>query len=468
MSSHRASKIFCLLLAWTLAATAHAETFSFVVSPSATGALNCKASGKALTDPAGLLRVDVKLLNLSQADDTNSSFTLQHSKKKPDGSLEKDDHKLSLVDPSTELWRTEVKDLGDKEDTNALSGSVLGKAVDCGSFKLGTITSSTPAPSAQEDLEALKWLLSEAGQTALANLRKVLPRKVEILPHLPSGAIATPYPESVAENTKLQVVVVTSNSNPKISIVDVKTCADTVHFRIDTASLTVLQKAIKGQAGGEEPFVLLPVGKPFRCGQGTAVYNVHPVGETGTDTSLRMRPVYHLAAAFAYGFDFGRQTTFTIEDQKIVRNVDDYGTTGKAGFVWFPTGVDYEHLSTVNRWLNPTLVFNLKSPTEDFVLGNSFTVTGGLSLLVGASIHKVTLLKDGFKPGDPFTGKGDLPTRKKWDKDGIGWFVGVSLDSNVFTAVKDIFKSGSQSAGSQSTAGSQTTGGGQSTGGGQP
>lgn len=297
-------------------------------------------------------------------------------------------------------------------------------------------------PTEQErfDGDALVWWAANA-KTKLADLRRNmgLQDRTVLLPHLPSGAAAPRTFESAPETALLQVVVIvpTGAGVARSYDVEVKSCPDRDPFRIqgDIATVSGLQA---------NEFALILAGVPFQCGQGTATYSVRPVarGAQAKDGTLRLRPVYRLATTFAYGFDFARTDSFSVENQKVVRTVDEIGPGLRAGFTWFPWGVDFEDMRWYNYFLNPVAVFDPKAPSENFILGTTITPFGGISLLVGASVHKVTRLR-GINVGDDFTGDGDIPTIEDWSEDGIGWYVGLALDEHLFGKLKNVFKTGS-------------------------
>jgi hypothetical protein len=153
-------------------------------------------------------------------------------------------------------------------------------------------------------------------------------------------------------------------------------------------------------------------------------------------TSWRIRPIYHLAATFAPGFDLSKPKTYAVLDKKIIENQDTVGLLVDIGFTWFPWGVDYENMRWWNQCVNPFLLFKASAITEGFKIGTAITPTGGISLGIGAAINKSTIL-NGASLGDTLD-KGDPPTRKVWNRDGVGWYFGVLIDDNIFKAVKGL------------------------------
>jgi hypothetical protein len=317
------------------------------------------------------------------------------------------------------------------------------KPLPCGAFE----TAAAPAAGPASDLEAQRFLTSITGQAELAEVRRAATKSI-LLTHLPSGRVAFPYPASVSESDTLQAVLVADLSVPTGAILNVDSCPDRDPFRIlgDFSALAAKKQALETTGAPPPRFAVVPIGAAFQCGAGKIVYTAAQAtpaigsGQAGPPpaTTMRVRPIYHLAATFIYAFDFQNQSTFSVKSQKVAGQIDRVGPTLDVGFTWFPGGVDYEQMKGHNHWLNPFLVFDVKAPQENFASGLGFTVSGGLSVAVGASFHKSTIL-DGKVVGDAFTGDGTVPTRKVWDSKSIGFFVGVALDSAVFGKVKGLW-----------------------------
>jgi hypothetical protein len=294
-------------------------------------------------------------------------------------------------------------------------------------------------PSTANDTEALKFWNSDAGRQAYANVKKGdFPKGTTFLVHLPSGAAASPFPESVSEDTYLQVLVIEPSDSAPYTL-QLTTCPKRGDFRV-LGDLNQFQSAFGGKKEGLT-FDLLPSGRPFRCGPDEVVYHPQPAGNAtaAADTHLRVRPIYQVATTFMYVFDFAKQTTFSVESSKVAKAEDKVGPGLMVGFTWFPFGLDLEDVRPYNHWFNLFGVVDPKNPTESFAVGDSLTWRGGLSLALGASFHKQTVL-NGVAVGDNITPPGDVPTRKQWTRRSIGFFVGVALDSNAYKTLTDFLK----------------------------
>lgn len=337
---------------------------------------------------------------------------------------------------------------------------VKGKAAAADVTCTGDFTpNSSPAPTPQEpstkpvplptdkDTEALIYLQSVEGSAELKRVKKLFPAKTVFLLHLPSGVAGAPFPQSESEDSFLQVLVVipvtTQKAWPTLGLTLV-TCPDRTTFRIfgstDVFNGAQAQKQALDLSQQSAPqWAILPAGSRFRCGSGELVYHLQPPPDftAPADTHLKLRPVYTLATTFVYGYDYGTETTFEVRSGKVAGFRDRAGSGLWIGFTWFPGGLDLEKLHGINYYFNPFLVFDPKTPAENFKVGTMFTWRGGVSLAVGASFRKITILKD-LNEGDAFTGNGDIPTRKKWARH-PSLFVGLALDSNAYETVKGFF-----------------------------
>ncbi len=341
------------------------------------------------------------------------------------------------VDKST--WTTALS-LADTDTTQDFSLSVTVGGTALAALAFRTSTGSAPSGGlTQLDIAAASWWqASRAQQIALVSRAGVEPG-ARILVHLPSGDPAESFPASVPEPGAFQVYYIMPLAPSRSAEVSVESCPTVTPFRTQgTFDFGAFQSK-------ENQFVLVPVGQAFTCGAGSMVYQFKttqrdkPDDATQRSVTIRIRPVYHLLATIGYGFDSTRAPSFSIENGKIAGHKDAIGTGLRAGFIWAPFGVDYEHVRWWQTFANLCFLVDPKTPTEDFSVGLAFTRTGGISLAIGVSFHRVTAL-NGVKEGDPFTGPGDIPTQKRWSNaGGQGVFIGFAMDKTVFTAAKSLF-----------------------------
>lgn len=314
-----------------------------------------------------------------------------------------------------------------------LKGRVDGNDLTCINDEALVLTGQA---NADLDDAAAVWLASESGRSAKEDLSAQTPGHPGLLVHLPSGRLAGSNPSSLREDRTYQVVVIADMKRPRWSAdLNVTACPQREGVRV----YGTLPDVKELQAAGHD-FKLLPVDRMLACGAGTMEYTlrVKQADTTGDaiQTSWRVRPVYHLAAILGLGFDSNKERTYSVKDQKVAVSEKTRGTTSKLGFTWFPGGVDFEEMRWYNYVVNPFLVFDLDTPKKALVVGNAFTLMPGLSFMVGGSFRQ-TSVPDGFRAGDAFTGE-TLPMKDDWTKDGRAWYVGIGLDSRLYTTLKGL------------------------------
>jgi hypothetical protein len=154
-----------------------------------------------------------------------------------------------------------------------------------------------------------------------------------------------------------------------------------------------------------------------------------------------MRPVYSFALVTAVGFDTTISHDFeAVPGSEGMTNViapkhDRAGPTVLVGGQWMIGGVDYTDMRWYNYFANPFGAFDASSPLAGFVVGDTVTITGGISLAIGLAAHRGTRLR-GAQLGDSLGDKGDVPKEDTWRQQRLGFYVGVTLDSKVFEALK--------------------------------
>jgi hypothetical protein len=291
----------------------------------------------------------------------------------------------------------------------------------------------------QIDLAAMaSW--RKDGVTMLDDLRKDglskgLPPNTQFLVHLPSGAPAFPFPNSVREGTPVQVVVLAPQSQTAPISITVTACADVQTFRLEPTANT-------GRQAASEKFNAIPIGAWFKCGAGTASYSLAfgtGDGAKTAITTIRMRSVYSFAVTFLVGYDTAPTASFATSGQggteHVIENASNVGLAGYVGGAWMVGGVDYEDMRWYNYFANPFIAVNPASPTKDAVAGLAFTPAGGVSVALGVSFHERTAL-NGYSVGEAFTGDGTVPTQSTWSGFTPGFFIGAAVDSNVYNAAK--------------------------------
>ena len=344
----------------------------------------------------------------------------------------------------------------DADSAVTVEGTIDGVAVKCeATIRFAAAATSqaanTTLPAASRftklDAKAYDWLQKDGAQAArllIDNIEReqgITEDRLVLLKHLPSGAVAPPFPYSVSEHQVLQIAIVVDMHDLASAEVQFSSCEKPLLERLkgDFGAF-----AARAEGTEEEPdFRLMPLGSLFQCGPERLAYSVTVTTEGAKEKSnpapaiVQVRPVYHLGATAVMGFDWTQKSTYAVKSEVITKTQDRFGNSLFVGGTWYPFGVDYGRMRWWNYIVNPIAAVSLDNPKENFFVGNAFTVTGGISVAVGMAFHHLDAL-DGVKEGDKFTGDGNVPTIKQWSKAGRGFFLGVAVDNNIFKALKSI------------------------------
>jgi hypothetical protein len=310
----------------------------------------------------------------------------------------------------------------------------------------GTETTRQPADLSL-DREAAVWFASADGAKAANDLRQRIKvelgvKEVALLPHLPSGALAGPYPASVPETTDLLTVLIVDRDEAKLRVLRLTdiVCPEREGFRILGDLKGVPGEALAG-IESQRSFALVPTGQLLECGAGQVKYTaqMHIDGAAAGDpvpAQVRLRAIYQLAATAAVGFDAARPpTAYPVIDGKVTETRTRVGSELYVGFIWYPTGIDYERVTNANR-IAPFMLFDPEALKDHFIVGAAITAKGRISLPIGLSVHSFDV-PDVTSVGASFSGEGVVQTRKEWGKKGLGLFVGVSFNVAEFLRVKN-------------------------------
>jgi hypothetical protein len=309
-----------------------------------------------------------------------------------------------------------------------VSGTLLVRDPKNAAIKCPEVPSVAAADRKPLDVETAAWW--EQNRAAeLEKLRAGHPSGTQLLVHYENGEPASPFPSSLTERKPIQIAVIVRPGKTPALTLSITACEKVVPFRIREPP-----PAGKPQGKGipAPPAAVVSYGPELRCGAGTFSYSLGVEGAAMAH-SLRVRPVSHLSFTTAYGFDFTRVPSFAVEGGKVARTSDRAGLGLRLGLTWFPFGIDYEDMHCWN-YVNPVFAFDPTAPTENFLVGGALTPTGGFALLVGANFRRRSVLR-GTAVGADVAGT-EVPTTKEWNGNGIGVYVGLSVDDDVFEAIK--------------------------------
>lgn len=399
------------------------------------------AAGDASKEP-GALRVNVRAPDSAKTPSFSVSYVSRDTKAAT--RLPLDQVKGGVSSPT---WTAAIQltDIADGSDVS-VTGLIDGMAPDAPwQFKSPSQAGAakTSIDASQLDLEAAAWWKDpkrSAGERESLARAGMLGAALTSVVHLPTGVPVEAVASDEREPATFGILWIVSKdeADARTAELVVDSCPSVVPFRT--------QGDVKDFVGAlqskEKQFMVLALGPRLKCGAGTFSYHLTTQKrgdpkepKAVTTVSVRVRPVYHLLISAMYGFDGAKEPSYSVSDGKIQKQEDSFGPGFKLGFTWAPLGVDYESMSWWNYFSNLYLAFNPKNPSEDFTAGLAVTPTGGLSLVLGASFHRITTLK-GVSVGDPFTGPGEVPTQKEWKKEGVGFFIGIGMDKNVLTLFK--------------------------------
>jgi hypothetical protein len=438
-----------------LASAVHADTFQFKVTKQ-DGKWACMAAPVQPTTTT--VAVNVLVDNPPAIEAVAIKATITPAQ----GAAVTGDLTKSAAPTSQNLWTFSPTPAVAKASKVSLSGTVEKQAISCEKQAEAESTPTTPVSRTVVtafDLAAASWLDTAQGQAKLAAARALVerdnahvhPSNIRLLPHLPSGAKAPPYPTSISERHVSQVVLLVPIGDTSSVAFTLTRCETVPNYRV-AGDFAAFQAAAP-----ELDFNVVRIGNALSCGADKLEYSL-AVTKDGAQpslpvpTTLPVRPVYHLAATAVFGFDTTNQSTFEVRDGKIAESIDRVGPGLLVGGTYFIGGVDYADMRPYHHFANPFVAVSLASPKDRFVVGTTITYRGGISAAVGLAMNHVPALKPGFAVGDAFAGSGDVPQKKKWVP---GFYIGIAVDDKLYASFKKLDKGGS-GGGAKPAAGAAT------------
>ena len=300
------------------------------------------------------------------------------------------------------------------------------------------------------DEDAARWWASEDGLSARDRFRRAarqhgLPKDTVLMVHLPSGRLVTPSPSSLRDRSVVQVAVISWRASG-FDMVS-KECAAPVAMRMlgEPPPAAPAKQRAPGAIGETPPPELVGAGAYVQCGAGNLTYDLTYGTGAATKalstTKLTIRPTYTLAVVTAVGLD-----TTIIHDYAAVRAQElgtgnvignkhtKVGPSVLVGGQWMLGNVDYTDMRWYNYVLNPFAAVDASAPLSGFVVGDTLTLTGGISLALGLAVHPGVRLKSA-RLYDPLADAADPSKESSWNAYHLGFFIGLALDSKVFKAL---------------------------------
>jgi hypothetical protein len=266
--------------------------------------------------------------------------------------------------------------------------------------------------------------------------------------HLPDGSPAFPLPSNVSEEDELEVWIVQLVGLQ--STAEITECKDVPTVRIigsfaGASEIIGGTKKVKSSELVEPPLELRRISAPIKCGESVA-YKVTGNGAT-RDVSFKIAPVYRFSWGVAYGFDFGRPTKLTLVERPMTSGsgterviVED---RQRSGFRPMATLTVNACRANPKDWdacdaFGLTGLIDITKPLDGAGLGVKIQPWPGLGFIVGMTVFRADQIAPGhaMKPGDVFTGSGDLPLEPGFNERSFGLFLGVGGDTDT---VKSLF-----------------------------
>ncbi|MEZ4363182.1 MAG: hypothetical protein R3B48_23610 [Kofleriaceae bacterium] len=262
--------------------------------------------------------------------------------------------------------------------------------------------------------------------------------------HLPSGAPAFPLPRHVNEKDDVELWMVVP-LGAKVSV-DVTSCDKVPATRV-SGTYKAAKEAVGRLESAEVSFGLEGYAKRQRCA-GTLTYKIdmsYNGASASTSTSLAFDPVYRFEWGLGYVFDFARPRQLSLGDrptedgagsEKFVVESKDYaGTKPILALSVNVCGTNPDDLTWCDRLFNPTLFVDPSRLKDGFGAGLMLRPFHGLGVLAGVTVFKSTEFADGAmaEVGDAWKIAGDLPTKETFNSDGVGFVMGVVVNTDVFS-----------------------------------
>lgn len=326
-------------------------------------------------------------------------------------------------------------------------------SAECDSIGLALGTPALLSGADISDDEAARWWGNADGLAARDRFVRAardrgLPHNAVLMVHLPSGRLATPSPSSLRDRSVVQVVVISTHASG-FNMVS-KGCVTPTPLRVlggqqSDPPKTQSDRVDSVPEARTASLALVGAGAHLECGAGELTYDL-TYGNAGDEkvlstTSVTIRPTFTLAVLTAIGFDttikhdYAAVRARDLEAGHVIGNRHTkVGPSVLVGAQWMLGNVDYSDMRWYNYIANPFVAIDAAAPLSGFVVGDTLTLTGGVSLALGLAVHPGVRLK-GTRLYDPIADNAEPQKDTDWSSYRLGFFVGIALDSKVFKAL---------------------------------
>jgi len=266
--------------------------------------------------------------------------------------------------------------------------------------------------------------------------------------HLPDGSPACAPPEHISE--KDTVVLVTIVPTDAVANVEVVSCEAVPSFRVLGK---VGDAKFAGAPQSAVTYMEVKYPRHFKCAEKLS-YKISTTFASGTintpegATTLTIEPTYRVSVGGTLAFDFGRPPSISLKDRAnaagdgtekfVSRSVDYSGVRSLVTLTLHPCQMNPKEW-TVCDLISPAVAIDPAHLTNGFVVGGVITTpaTPLVGIMVGASVFQSDLLADdtNLQPGKVFPGAGDVPKRTVFTKDGVGFFIGLNVNTQVLAQI---------------------------------
>lgn len=273
-------------------------------------------------------------------------------------------------------------------------------------------------------------------------------RKTVRIVHLPTADLepVLPAPESITEEDTIELSLVLPKT--MLGSIEVLECKRPTFDRILGKPLKKIDSLLKLQSGIEEApdFRMYIYRRQLRCSDKLR-YQVVITDLAGTELikkeiSHDIQPVYQFAWGVVGGFDLGQPTDIDTEAKKkedgstekvVVRRHETTGVKPLITLSMHPCGYNLEDW-TYCELFSPFIGMDPTRADQGLVFGLNPQFMPGVGLAFGVSLFKSEKLQ-GLKVGDVVEEGQNPSTRKVFNSDSVGFYIGINFTDKIWTAL---------------------------------